>query len=49
MELEFSGEIIVVCGKHRENLEGELQKKRGIWEIEVEPCSECLAEAKEEK
>jgi len=42
VELEFSGEVSLECDKCHSSLEGSPQQRRGVWQISVAPCRECL-------
>ena len=47
MEIEVTADIQLECQEHGNQLEGSPQYRRGIWHIEVEPCSDCIQDAKD--
>ena len=49
MEIEATVEIQLECKRHGNILDGSPQYSRGIWRVEVEPCSDCIADAKDEE
>ena len=50
MELSYDGsieiELICKCGA---DLSGSEQLRRRVWHITIEPCNDCLADAKAQR